>query len=147
MSAPIITEADVRMFMMDKPELNTLIDGVRWSAEEIDKAMIMVVDMYNSMSPPTGENFTIETFPFAYLLLMGTAGYLLKSASINQASNNLTYSAEGVQVNDQDKAQVFAELGGAFWKEAQAGLQQAKINANIMGAYGTKYSEYIYRAR
>lgn len=147
MSAPILTEEKIRNFMMDKPELNTLIQGVRFKAEDIDDASILAVDYFNMASPPTGDSYSIETFPFAYLLLMGTCGILLRGASIQQASNNLSYAAGDVQVNDQDKAEIFMKLGSEFWNEFKEHVRQVKLNQNISNAYGVKYSEYIFRAR
>ena len=147
MAAPIILESDVRAFLKDKPELNPLIDGVRFSTDEIQRAMIFAVDFFNTLPPPTGNAYTIESFPYAYMLLIGTSGYLLRGAAVNQASNHLTYSADGVQVDDFDKAPIFSKLGSDLWSEYKEMAQSAKISQNIANAYGGVNSEYIYRAR
>lgn len=147
MSTAIVTEQGIRLFMMDKPELNPLLDGVRWSAEEIEFAGITVVDYYNTISPPTGNSFTIENFPYRYLYLIGVCGMLLRGAAINQASNQLTYSADGVTVADNDKAEIFTQMGNQFWAEFKATAEQTKINENISGAFGSISSEYVLRAR
>lgn len=133
--------------MMDKTELNPLILGVRWSAEAIDAAMTNVVDYFNVMNPPSSQKYTVESFPYRYLMLMGSAGYLLKSAAINEAANQLSYAADGVQINDKDKAQIFISMGTEYWNEFKEAAHDIKLNQNIAEVYGTKHSEYIHRRR
>lgn len=145
MAQPIITAEEIRVFMMDKAELNPLILGIRWAPEMIEAAMINTVDYFNMLNPPTGIMYTVEEFPFRYLLLTGAAGYLLKSAAINEAANQLTYSADGIQISDKDKAQIFVSLGKELWDEFKELAANIKINQNVASVYGTKHSEYIYR--
>jgi hypothetical protein len=78
---------------------------------------------------------------------MGAAGYLLRSAAINEASNQLSYASDGVQVNDKDKAQIFLTIGGNLWEEFKQMATNIRININVAQVYGTKHSEYIYRVR
>lgn len=131
---------------MDKPELNPLIRGVRWSPEEIDHATVMVVSYFNE-TPPQIVNYTVETFPYPFTLLTGIAGYLLKSAAINEASNNLQYNLDGVSVNDKDKSDIFMKLGSQYWGEFQNAIQGQKISLNVSAAFGGSASEYRIIAR
>ena len=147
MATPILTSEEVRLFMQDREELNTLLLGIRFSPEMIEQAMINTVDYYNLMNPPTGVMYSLETFPYRSLLLLGTAAYLLRSGAINEAANQLSYSADGVQVNDKDKAQIFMSLGQAMQQDFKELGQQIKMNQNISQIYGVKHSEYIYRRR
>jgi len=145
MATPIVTSEEIRLFMMDRAELNPLILGIRWTPEMINQAMINTVDYYNLMPPPIGAFYTIENFPFRALLMLGTAGYLLRSASINEAGNQFSYAADGVQINDKDKAQIFGQLGGALWDEFKELAKNIRISHNIAQVYGTKHSEYLFR--
>ena len=147
MSTPILTNEEVRLFMQDREELNPLILGIRFTPEMIEQAMINTVDYYNLMNPPTGVMFTIENFPYRSLLLLGTAAYLLRSGAINEAANQLTYAADGIQVNDKDKAQVFMSMAQNMQQDFKELGQQIKMNQNIAQIYGVKHSEYIYRRR
>lgn len=147
MATPILTPEEVRLFMQDREELNPLLLGIRFTPEMIEQAMINTVDYYNLMNPPTGVMYTIETFPYRSLLLLGTASYLLRSGAINEAANQLSYTADGVQVNDKDKAQIFMSLGQNMQQEFKELGQQIKMNQNIAQIYGVKHSEYIYRRR
>lgn len=147
MATPILTSEEVRLFLQDREELNPLLLGIRFTPEMIEQAMINTVDYYNLMNPPLGTMYTLESFPYRSLLLLGTASYLLRSGAINEAANQLTYSADGVQVNDKDKAQVFMSLGQNMQQEFKELAQQIKMNQNISQIYGVKHSEYIYRRR
>jgi len=147
MATPILTAEEVRLFLQDRQELNPLLLGVRFTPEMIEQAMINTVDYYNLMNPPTGIMHSIESFPYRSLLLLGTAAYLLRSGSINEAANSLSYAADGVQINDKDKAQIFMSLSQALQQDFKELGQQIKMNHNIAQIYGVKHSEYIYRRR
>lgn len=147
MANPILTSEEVRLFMQDREELNTLLLGIRFTPEMIEQAMINTVDYYNLMNPPLGIMYSLEDFPYRSLLLLGTASYLLRSGAINEAANQLTYAADGVQVNDKDKAQVFMSLAKDMQQDFKELGQQIKMNQNIASVYGVKHSEYIYRRR
>lgn len=144
---PVLTSEEVRLFLQDREELNPLLLGIRFTPEMIEQAMINTVDYYNMMNPPTGVMYAVEEFPYRSLLLLGTAAYLLRSGAINEAANQLTYAADGIQVSDKDKAQIFMSLSQSMQDDFKQLGQQIKMNQNIAQIYGTKYSEYIYRRR
>ena len=147
MATPILTSEEVRLFMQDREELNPLLLGIRFTPEMIEQAMINAVDYYNLMNPPLGTMYSVEDFPYRSLLLLGTAAYLLRSGAINEAANQLTYAADGIQVNDKDKAQIFMSLAQNMQQDFKELGQQIKMNQNIAQIYGVKHSEYIYRRR
>ena len=147
MANSILSPEEIRLFLQDRTELNPLLLGIRFTPEMVDQAMINTVDYYNLMNPPTGVMYTVESFPFRSLLLLGASAYLLRSGSINEAANSLSYAADGVQVNDKDKAQIFASLSQNLMQEFKELAQQIKLNHNIAQVYGVKHSEYIYRRR
>jgi hypothetical protein len=147
MATPILTSEEVRLFLQDREELNPLLLGIRFTPEMIEQAMVNTVDYYNLMNPPTGVMYTLETFPYRSLLLLGTAAYLLRSGAINEAANQLSYAADGIQVNDKDKSQIFMSLAANLQQEFKELGQQIKMNQNIAQIYGVKHSEYIYRRR
>lgn len=147
MATPILTSEEIRLFLQDRAEMNPLLLGIRFTPEMIEQAMINTVDYYNLMNPPTGIMYTVETFPFRSLLLLGSASYLLRSGAINEAANQLSYAADGVQVNDKDKAQIFMSLAKDLQTDFKELAQNLKMNQNISQIYGTKHSEYIYRRR
>ena len=131
---------------MDRPELNTLVDKVRWDSETIEQAMINVVDKFNIITPPNRHPYSVENFPSRYLMVIGVWSYLLKGAAIGEASNNLTYSAAGVQINDRDKAEIFLAIAKDLNDEFIALSKDFKLTQSINKVYGTKGSEYRWRA-
>lgn len=145
MPTPKLTEKDIRLYLMDKKELNPLLKGLRWSAEDIDGAVNRCCDYYNE-TPPFVSAVTPNSFPYRYTLLMGCAGHLLKSASINEASNQLEYSADGVSIQDKNKGEIFAKLGGMYWDEFKDKVQNIKVAQNVSAAFGSATSELIYVA-
>lgn len=147
MATPILTGEEVRLFLQDRSELNPLTLGIRFTPEMVEQAMINAVDYYNMMNPPTGVMHSLEDFPYRTLLLLGASAYLLRSGAINEAANALSYSADGIQVNDKDKAQIFMSLAQNLQQEFKELGQQVKMNQNISQIYGVKHSEYIYRRR
>ena len=147
MAQAIVTSEEIRMFLLDRAELNPLLLGIRFTPEMIEQAIINTVDYFNLMNPPTLNMYTVENFPYRSLLLLGASGYLLRSAAINEASNQLSYASDGVQINDKDKAQIFLTLGNSLWDEFKQLATNIKINVNVAQVYGVKHSEYIYRVR
>ena len=146
MATALITEKELRIWAMDKPEYNTLVDGVKFGPAEIEQAQIHVVDVFNILPPP-GPLFTVETFPSRAIMLIGVWGHLLKGAAINEAQNELEYSADGVQINDRSHAKMFIEIGNQYWQEFIDLSKQIKLSHNIHNAYGGHGSEYRWRAR
>ena len=146
MAIPSLTEQQIRIFLMDKKELNPLLRGVRWSTEDINEAINRVVDYYNE-TPPFINSYNANNFPHRYSLLLGVSGHLLKSASINEASNQLEYSADGVTVQDKNKADIFSRLGSAMWEEFKEKVINLKVAQNISQAFGDVNSELVYVAR
>lgn len=142
MAQSIITEKELRIWGMDRPELNTLVDNVRFSPEDIEQAVINVVDFFNIIPPPNNYAYTVESFPSRALLALGVWGWLLRGAAIGEASNELEYSSAGVSVNDRSKAQIFSSLGKDFWEEFKDLSQQMKLTQSINAVYGVKHSEY-----
>jgi len=146
MAATKLDEQAIRLFLMDKKELNPLLRGVRWSSEDIDQAVQRCVDYYNE-TPPFINGYDASSFPFRYTLLVGTAGHLLRSASLNEASNQLDYAVDGVTVQDKNKAELFAKLGGMLWDEFKEKVTGIKVAANISAAFGMMPSELSYVSR
>lgn len=138
----IITEKELRIWAMDRPEVNTLVDNVRFSPEDIEQAIMNTVDFFNLLPPPNNFAYTGETFPSRALLALGVWGWLLRGAAISEASNELEYSSAGVQINDRSKAQLFTSLGKDLWDEFKDLAQQLKLTQSINAVYGIQHSEY-----
>jgi hypothetical protein len=140
------TVQDVRDFINDRTDTNTLISGVRWSDKDIENAFIFTIDFFNLLPPPVTQ-YTVETWPYRALGILGTAGNLLRGHAVGEASNSLAYSAANVSVNDRStQMQAFMEIGNRFWEEFKELAKTLKIMQNINGAFGHNHSEYFFRA-
>ena len=143
-NASKITELDIRRFINDRPEGNTLVDSVRFSSDDIDRAITDVIEYFN-LTPPQIVNYNTETFPYRVLLILGVSGYLLKGAAVGEASNSLIYSAEGVNISDREgKAEVFTNIGNALFNEFREMSKGIKVSQNVSALLSSHGSEYAY---
>ncbi len=143
MAQSIITEKELRIWAMDRPELNTLVDNVKFGPEEIEQAIINVVDYFNILPPPNNYAYTVESFPSRALLALGVWGWLMRGAAIGDAMNQLEYSAGGISVNDRAKAELYTTIGNTFWQEFKELATQIKLTQSLNKVYGVKNSEYL----
>lgn len=147
MGQPVATPNEIRLFLLDRPEFNTLINGVKWTDEMINQAIIYTIDKFNISNPPVlNGGFTVETFPSKYLLLIGVTSYLLRSSAIGDINNFFNYTADGVTISDRDRGQLFLSAAQTFADEFNQTTQNIKTNLNLAGCYGNVSSEYRNRA-
>lgn len=144
----IISKDQVRMFLRDKAEHNLLLDHVQFSDDELNLAMEMAASAFNTITPMS--SFTASTFPInlRYLLLIGTARFLMMSESFIQLRNEVTFqdgdiSPAGIFGKQAAYSQLAAQLK-AEWDELSRGV---KSQLNMEGAYATLSSGYRYTSR
>src|SRR6187402_2721768 len=133
MSAPIITPDAVRLYLMDRPEFNTLM-SINWEQEQIEQCLVLTVDAFNRMSPPSKYPYTLESFPSMELLLTGTCAKLLISLALNHTLNQFSYSADGTSVTEKDKGPMLQAFGSQLWQEFRKEAQDLKVQFNIARA-------------
>ena len=140
-----LTEVDVRVFMRDNcPEANLLLDDYEFGYEEIRTAMTLAVDLYNE-TPPFLRNYTVDTFPYRYHLLMGTVANLLTMASIRYRRNDLTYQIPGGAINDQNKWQSYDKLAAQLGAQYKDWVTKTKVAKNMESGWGTDWGAYRTR--
>jgi hypothetical protein len=134
--------AEVRMHLRDSGSGESyLLDNVAYSDEEIIHAMSLPVQYWNEIPPPIGTH-TTANFPYRYHWLMATAGYLFLAAAEQQRRNNLTYSAGGVQVDDQNKEPNYEQAAHRRIEEYKDFVRRKKASINLENAYGGVGSTY-----
>lgn len=151
----VVTEDMIRMFMRDYAlgklpggQGNILLDSVQFTLDELTFAHRMAIQAYNAMTPITTYATDGTNFPNEYLLLIGTARFLLMSESFHQLRNQ-------VQVQDGDiapsgiyeKANAYIALAQTLRAEWQDLARQMKNQMNMEGAYGFHGSGYRYVGR
>lgn len=133
----LVTPQDVRFFMMDRTASeNFLLDSVEFSDEDINSALTLAVDKYNSTLPMV-DSYTTENFPYRYELMLGASATLLRSKGLNYLRNNLDFQTkDGVTVNDKNKAGDYLKLADVMMQEFDNRITQIKKTKNAEQAYG-----------
>ena len=137
MPNPHVSPERIRSFLLDrKPEDNFLLDEVEMDSDSIQEAMRMVVDTYEVLSPFLNENYDINTFPYSAPMVIGTAGYLLRSKGFNLLRNRLPHqSSSGTSVDDKQRAESYITLGNSLIEECKDLLRQIKQHLNMESGY------------
>ena len=144
----IVTPDAVRMFLIDRrPEDNFLLDATEFSPAQVAGALQLCVDKYNSTTPLLNEGFNVDTFPYRYEGVIGTAAILLRMMAVNLTRNRLDYSTqEGTAVQDRARAQEYVALAKDLSAEFDARIKALKVQANLQGFYGGVRSQFSYGA-
>lgn len=137
-----LTLMEVRMVLADAcPSQNKLLDALEFSDEEIAIFIRRAVDEFNEKYEPR-TTYTCLTFPWRYHWSLATAGYALRAKAIQLERNNLTYSAGGVTVNDDDYANSYQRFAAELLEEWQRFIVSMKRTININDGYATQFSGY-----
>ena len=139
----VVTKDQIRMFLRDRAENNILLDDVQFSDTELNTALEMTVSSYNAVTPQT--NLTPQNFPthLRYVLLIGTARYLLMSESFVQARNQATVQDGDIApIGISDKAALYAQLSKDLKSEWDELVRGIKTQNNMESAYNTLGSGY-----
>jgi hypothetical protein len=139
----LVTPQDVRFFMMDRTASeNFLLDSVEFSDEDINSALTLSVDKYNSTLPMV-DSYTTENFPYRYELMLGASATLLRSKGLNYLRNNLDFSTkDGTTINDKSKAGDYLKLADVMMQEFDNRITQIKKTKNAEQAYGSVSGVY-----
>lgn len=138
-----VTEEDIRLFLIDKsPDDNPLLDDVEMSTEEIEKAIGIAIDRYNSI-PPLVHIITSSSVAPYYLLMLGTCGTLLRMKAVNLMRNRLDYSQKnGTAVQDKGMGQEYLAVAREMLEEFDTKCRELKVTVNIDNCYGSIGSAY-----
>lgn len=148
-TTPVIVSKDqIRMFLRDRADRNILLDDVQFTDAELNLATEMAVSAFNTVTPQT--MLTASSFPqhLQWLLLLGTARFLMWSESFLQVRNMATYQDGDISpIGVDDKVAQYSQLAQqlkAEWDELTRGV---KTQNNMEGAYASLGSGYRNVAR
>ncbi len=142
-SPTIVSKDQLRLFLRDKVENNILLDAVQFTDDEVNLALEMATSAFNAVTPQT--SLTPQTFPthLRYVLLIGTARFLLMTESFLQARNQATVQDGDVSpIGIDDKAALYSQLSKSLKDEWDELVRGIKTQNNMEGAYGTLGSGY-----
>lgn len=133
--APTIPE--IRLHLGDS-EINevSLLDTFEFTDTEIADCMRRVVDHWNQTPPPV-QTYNYDNYPFKYWWIKGTMIELLKIAARRYARNRLQYSAGGVNIDDQNKANDYIAMANDMKQEYMDWFKAAKVGQNMARAWSS----------
>ena len=140
------TMAEIRLHLRDSaPGESYLIENLMFDDAEIALAIGRPV-MYWNETPPPIKTFTTKNFPFRYHWLEGICANLFFMVAEQFRRNQLSYSAGGIQVDDQNKEAAYERAGQARWQAYREWVRATKASINLEGCYGEVASNYKYSA-
>jgi hypothetical protein len=143
-TTPTVVSSDqIRMFMRDYANNNILLDTVQFSPDELNLALEMTASAFNAVTPQS--NHTPSSFPehLRYLLLIGTARFLLTSESMMQIRNQATVQDGDIApIGISDKAAMYAQMSQGLKAEWDELVRGVKTQNNMESAYDSMGSGY-----
>ena len=144
----ILTADQVRMWLRDYAQGhlpggqgNLLLDSAQFTPDEFNFAITMAVSAFNAMTPIS--SFQPENFPNLYLLLLGTARFLMTSEAFHQLRNQATVQDGDIAPTGiYDKQQAYIALGQVLQAEWNDLARNMKNQQNMEAAYGVLQSGY-----
>lgn len=139
----IVTLDEVRRFMRDYPNKNILLDDVEFSQADIEQGIVFVTSAYNTVTPLSSIDPTGWPQNLRYLLLLGLAWYLIKSATFLQLRNQATYQDGDIApIGIDDKFALYMSLWQSLKQEWDEMTKLAKTQMNLESMYGSLSSGY-----
>ena len=138
------TMAEIRLHLRDSsPQESFLLDSLMFDDAEIALAIARPVQYWNEIPPPIG-TFDTNTFPFRYHWLEGICANLFFMVAEQFRRNQLSYSAAGVTLDDQNKEPNYERAGQMRWDAYRTWVRAKKAEINLEGSYGEIGSLYQY---
>jgi hypothetical protein len=131
----------LRRYVRDYANLNRLFRAQEHSTDDLDLALDLTIDDFNSEMPPLG-NWTISNFPSLWLLMHGGAIHLLESAGFLQARNELPYSSGGVSVRTFSHGPEYRAWIQKFEGRYYSKMKSYKMGLNLTQGWGGVPSVY-----
>lgn len=118
------------LFGTDEGSFSSLLDGTEFSDVEIAHAIRRAVDLWNETPPPVAY-YTPQNFPYRYWWSIGASAILLRMGAARYRRNRLAYSAGGVSIDDQSKAQEYEQIAEARMQEFKDWMMREKVRINM----------------
>ena len=131
----------LRKFLRDIDELNKLLDRKESSDNQLEMALDMALDDWNTSSPILYPS-TFANFPAPNLLIRGAAIQILTSVGVLYSRNKLDYSDGGITVRVSDQAQEYLVWLNMIVNDYERKKLEFKKFYNIAACWGNVYSEY-----
>jgi hypothetical protein len=135
-----------RAYLIDFDSENLLLEFSEENGNtQLDFYVMMALSKVNAVPPfLAGVNFGIEDFPMPELIIHAAALECLKSQSIRQARNDITYNNSGISVKMHDGQRYNTQLQFLEQTVQQEieNWRKQKVAININRGYGGTWSPY-----
>lgn len=133
----VLSIPEIRLALGDT-EVNevSLLDSFEFTDTEIAFCIRRVVDHWNQTPPPVSR-YNYNDFPFRYWWIQGTMIELLRIAAKRYARNRLQYSAGGVNIDDQNKADDYLKMAAEMKQEYDDWFTKTKVGQNMSRAWSS----------
>lgn len=139
--------AEIRLHLRDSsPAESYLLEHVMFDDAEIALAITRPVMYWNEVPPPLDTTYNTQNFPFRYHWLEGICANLFFMVAEQYRRNQLSYSAAGMSVDDQNKEASYERAGQARWQAYREWVRATKASINLESCYGEVTSNYKYSA-
>lgn len=139
--------AEIRLHLRDSaPGESYLLDHLMFDDAEIALAITRPVMYWNEIPPPLNDVYNTQNFPFRYHWLEGICANLFFMVAEQYRKNQFSYAAAGMQIDDQNKAQVYEQAGQMRWQAYREWVRATKASINLESIYGEVTSTYKYSA-
>lgn len=137
----MLTAADVRLYAKDDAAMNVLLRG-RYQSEDalIELALRLAVNDFNVVPPIS--SYAVDNFPSDTMLMYGTLHHLANGEAERQLRNQVTYNAQGLNAQIDDKYQQYNQLAMYYKQLFEAKIKEMKIQQNLEKAWGGSFSPY-----
>lgn len=123
---------EVRDYLRDYPELNRLIVGEETSNKQIEYAVNLALDEWNSTPPPI--KHTLSNFPSRTILLMLTLIYILHSAGMKKSRDHLPFNDGGFVVPAEEQTTLYSNWISMLRNQVNPLIARLKVALNIEGS-------------
>lgn len=139
------TIAEIRLHLRDSaPHESFLLDHLMFDDAEIALAIARPVMYWNETPPFLDLKYTTQDFPWRYHWLEGICANLFFMVAEQFRRNQLSYTAAGVSLDDQNKEPNYERAGQARWQAYQQWVRGVKAAINLESCYGVVGSPYKY---
>ena len=137
--------AEIRLHLRDSaPGESFLLEHLMFDDAEIALAIQRPVQYWNEVPPPLDVVYSTQNFPFRYHWLEGICANLFFMVAEQFRRNQLSYSAAGVSLDDQNKEANYERAGQTRWQAYREWVRATKASINLESAYGEVSSTYKY---
>jgi hypothetical protein len=136
-SGDIVTVEEIRMFMLDFPKYNILLDDFQFTQEEVNNAIKHAIEEFNYIPPILSTFYSPDNFPFKHIAVYGTVKHLLWGEALRQQRNQASATdGDVVPIDIHNKYQLFRDAAIFFGNEFRQLATEVKISLNINSAWG-----------